>query len=81
MPSHHSAVAYLKVAIPTSAWLLTQAMCVRAQEEVDLAFSDKKRWAKMAIINTAMMGKFSSDRTISQYAEQIWKLKPVKIGE
>jgi glycogen phosphorylase len=54
---------------------------IRAQEEVDKAFSDKKRWAKMAIINTASMGKFSSDRTISEYAEQIWKLKPIKVGK
>jgi starch phosphorylase len=53
---------------------------VRAQEAVDKAFSDKKRWAKMAILNTANMGKFSSDRTISQYAEHIWNLKPVKTG-
>ncbi len=53
---------------------------VRAQEEVDKAFSDKKRWAKMAIMNTACVGKFSSDRTISEYAEHIWKLKPVSIG-
>ena len=52
---------------------------VRAQEEVDKAFSDKKRWAKMAILNTANMGKFSSDRTIKEYSEHIWKLKPVKI--
>lgn len=54
---------------------------VRVQEEVDKAFSDKKRWAKMAIMNTARVGKFSSDRTISEYAKQIWKLKPVKIGK
>lgn len=53
---------------------------VRAQEDVDKAFSDKKRWAKMAILNTARMGKFSSDRTISEYAKQIWKLKPVSVG-
>ncbi|MFU8847912.1 MAG: glycogen/starch/alpha-glucan phosphorylase [Opitutales bacterium] len=53
---------------------------VRAQEEVDKAFRDKKRWAKMAILNTARVGKFSSDRTIGQYADQIWKLKPVKVG-
>lgn len=53
---------------------------VRAQEAVDKAFSDKKRWAKMAIMNTARMGKFSSDRTISEYAKHIWKLKPVKIA-
>jgi starch phosphorylase len=49
-------------------------------EAVDKAFSDKKRWAKMAIMNTARVGKFSSDRTISEYAKQIWKLEPVKIG-
>ena len=48
---------------------------------MDKAFSDKQRWAKMAIINTAKMGKFSSDRTIGQYAEQIWNLKPVKVGQ
>ncbi len=54
---------------------------VRAQEDLDKAFSDKKRWAKMAILNTAKMGKFSSDRTISEYAEHIWKLKSVKIGK
>lgn len=52
---------------------------MRAQEAVDEAFRDKKRWAKMAILNTARVGKFSSDRTISQYAEQIWKLKPVNV--
>ena len=54
---------------------------VRAQEEVDKAFADKKRWAKMAILNTARVGKFSSDRTISQYADQIWNLEPVKVGQ
>ena len=54
---------------------------VRAQEDVDKAFSDQKRWAKMAIMNTARVGKFSSDRTISEYAERIWQLKPVEVGE
>jgi len=46
---------------------------------VDAAFKDKARWAKMAILNTARMGKFSSDRTISQYASEIWKLDPVRV--
>jgi starch phosphorylase len=53
---------------------------VRAQEAVDKAFSDQKRWARMAIMNTALVGKFSSDRTISEYAKHIWRLKPVKVG-
>ena len=50
-----------------------------AQERVDAAFRDKSRWAEMAILNTARMGKFSSDRTISEYAREIWHLEPVKV--
>ncbi|MEX1118009.1 MAG: glycogen/starch/alpha-glucan phosphorylase [Terrimicrobiaceae bacterium] len=50
-----------------------------AQEQVNAAFLDKRRWAKMAILNTARMGKFSSDRTISQYASEIWHLEPCPI--
>jgi starch phosphorylase len=50
-----------------------------AQERVDAAFRDKSRWAEMAILNTARMGKFSSDRTISEYASEIWHLEPVKV--
>lgn len=50
-----------------------------AQEKVNEAFLDKKRWAKMAILNTARMGKFSSDRTISQYASEIWHLDPCPV--
>ena len=49
------------------------------QERVDEAFRDKERWARMAILNTARVGKFSSDRTISEYAKEIWKLKPVRV--
>ncbi|MCL2571160.1 MAG: glycogen/starch/alpha-glucan phosphorylase [Defluviitaleaceae bacterium] len=50
-----------------------------AQSQVDAAYSDKARWAKMAIMNTASAGKFSSDRTIKQYAEEIWNMQPVTI--
>jgi starch phosphorylase len=55
-----------------------QAYC-DAQDKVSEAYLDKTRWAKMAILNTARVGKFSSDRTISEYAKDIWKLKPVRI--
>ena len=50
-----------------------------AQEKVDAVFKDKAKWAEMAILNTARMGKFSSDRTISEYARDIWKLDPVRV--
>ena len=45
-----------------------------AQADVDKAFRDKRRWAKMAILNTARIGKFSSDRTIREYARDIWHI-------
>jgi starch phosphorylase len=49
------------------------------QDKVSQVYKDKPRWAKMAVLNTARMGKFSSDRTISQYAKDIWNLKPVRV--
>lgn len=52
---------------------------IRAQKDVDSVYKDSKKWAEMAIINTAKSGKFSSDRTIKQYADEIWNLKPVHI--
>ena len=50
---------------------------VDCQARVSEAFQDQDRWAKMAIVNIAKMGKFSSDRTIRQYATEIWRAAPV----
>jgi len=50
-----------------------------AQADVDNAYKDKSRWAAMAVMNTATAGKFSSDRTIKEYADEIWNVKPVVI--
>ncbi|MBR6452991.1 MAG: glycogen/starch/alpha-glucan phosphorylase, partial [Fibrobacter sp.] len=52
---------------------------VDMQKKVAEAYQDKKHWAEMAILNVARMGKFSSDRTIKQYAEEIWHAKPCSI--
>jgi starch phosphorylase len=49
----------------------------KAQADVDAAYKDPERWAQMAIMNTASSGKFSSDRTIKEYADEIWKMNPV----
>lgn len=46
-----------------------------AQAKVDEAYQDKKKWLKMSILSTAGSGKFSSDRTIAQYAKEIWKIE------
>ena len=50
-----------------------------AQKEIDKAYRDRSRWAKMAIMNTASSGKFSSDRTIEEYVNDIWHLEKVKV--
>ena len=50
-----------------------------AQEKADIRYRDRAGWAKSAIVNTARTGKFSSDRTIREYAEQIWNLPAAKI--
>ncbi len=50
-----------------------------AQTEVEKAYRDEKRWAKMAMLNTASCGKFTSDRTIEEYAQNIWKLDKVQM--
>lgn len=51
------------------------------QADVDRAFSDVAGWARSAILNTARLGKFSSDRTIREYARDIWALEPLRPPE
>ncbi len=56
------------------------AAYVRAQEEVARAYLDPETWAKKCILNVARVGRFSSDRTIREYARDIWNVKSVTTG-
>jgi starch phosphorylase len=50
-----------------------------ANKALDEAYKDKARWAKMAILNTAKMGKFTSDRSVQDYVQRVWKLDSCKV--
>lgn len=52
---------------------------IQAQDRVNALWKNPTEWTKKSILNTARSGKFSSDRTIRQYADEIWKVKPVTI--
>jgi starch phosphorylase len=49
-----------------------------AQRRIDAAYRDRDGWARMVLLNTACSGKFSSDRTIQEYVDDIWKLEKIK---
>jgi starch phosphorylase len=53
---------------------------VDAQNRVEDAYRDKDHWIRMSILNCAASGKFSTDRTIADYNDDIWKLTPVSVG-
>ncbi len=48
-----------------------------AQRKVEAAYRDESSWARSAILNVACAGKFTSDRTIKEYVDEIWKLDKV----
>jgi starch phosphorylase len=54
---------------------------LRAHEQVSALYRDRPRWTEKVILNVARIGKFSSDRTIREYAEGIWNLKAVRPDE
>ena len=49
------------------------------QDSVDAQYRDPERWTRMTILNVARIGRFSSDRAIREYAEEIWRVQPVRI--
>lgn len=50
-----------------------------AQRRVEETYRDEQKWSRMAMMNTACCGKFSSDRTIEEYVRDIWKLEKVEV--
>ena len=52
---------------------------LQTQKKISDAYTDKKKWARMAMMNTACVGKFSSDRTIQEYVNDIWHLDKITI--
>ncbi|KAB0669491.1 glycogen/starch/alpha-glucan phosphorylase [Oryzomonas sagensis] len=60
--------------------LADYASYAACQDEVDRLYRHPHEWTRKSILNTAGMGKFSSDRTIAEYAREIWDVKPEKIG-
>jgi starch phosphorylase len=53
---------------------------VACQERVNAAWQDEEHWTRMSILNTARGGKFSSDRAVREYCDNIWNVKPVRIA-
>ena len=50
-----------------------------AHEKIQAAYKDREKWAKMALSNVAHVGKFSSDRTIQEYVDDIWHLDKLEL--
>ena len=52
---------------------------IQCQEKVDRKWLSESKWAQMSIINTARMGYFSSDRSVEEYGNIIWQVKPIEV--
>ena len=51
-----------------------------AQDRVDAAYRDAKKWNRMSLVNIARSGRFSSDRAVQEYCDEIWHIKPIRFG-
>jgi starch phosphorylase len=57
--------------------LADYASYIACQDRVDALYRDQDEWSRRAILNVAAMGNFSSDRAIQQYADEIWRVRPI----
>jgi len=60
--------------------LADYAAYVACQARVGEAWRDPERWTRMSILNTARSGKFSSDRAVREYCEEIWNVPAVRVA-
>jgi starch phosphorylase len=58
--------------------LADYASYIECQDQVDALYRNQDEWSRHAILNVAGMGKFSSDRTIAEYASKVWNVRPVR---
>lgn len=73
----------LSIKSPNDPWMTIADFrsYIEAQKRVEQAYLDQDLWIKMSILNTAASGKFSTDRTITEYNRDIWKLTPIEIDD
>jgi len=57
------------------------ASYLEQQDQIDACYKDQIKWLKMTIVSTMSMGKFSSDRTIDEYARDIWNIQPQRLPD
>ena len=71
------------IANPNDPWLVAADFrgFVEAQKRVGEAYRDRNRWTRMSIVNCAKSGRFSTDRTIKEYNDGIWRLKKIEVKE
>jgi len=60
--------------------LADYAAYIECQQRVSEAYQNQEAWTRMSILNTARMGKFSSDRTIQEYCQEIWEAEPLQLN-
>ena len=58
--------------------LADYASYIATQDAVGRLYQDQEEWTRRAVLNVARVGKFSSDRTIREYADRIWRVQPVE---